>query len=68
MRLTPSSDDAALLKQIGRQYPQVVDVLNRLRAAELEAMTLATADQFSTYKGRVQSLTEFRQLISPLTP
>jgi hypothetical protein len=68
MRVTPSSDDAILLKQIGRQYPQLVDVLSRLRAAEMETMALTTVEQFSTYKGRVQGLTELRQLISPLTP
>lgn len=63
MRIQLSADDAKLLKQIGKQYPQLVDLLGSVRAAELESMATSTQEHFSTYKGRVQCLTELRQLI-----
>ena len=63
MRIQPTDDEAKLLKQIGRQYPNLSDVLDRLRAAELESTANGTQEHFSTYKGRVQCLTELRQLI-----
>lgn len=63
MRFLVSDDDAKLLKQIGKQYPHFSDLLDRLRVAELESMSNGAQEHFSTYKGRVQCLTEFRQLI-----
>lgn len=63
MRIQLSDDEAKLLKQIGRQYPNLSDLLDRVRAAELESMANGTQEHFSTYKGRVQCLTEIRQLI-----
>jgi hypothetical protein len=63
VRIQPTDDEAKLLKQIGRQYPNLSDVLDRLRDAELESMANGTQEHFSTYKGRVQCLTELRQLI-----
>ena len=63
MRIQLSDDEAKLLKQIGRQYPNLSDLLDRVRAAELESMANGTQEHFSTYKGRVQCLTEIRQLV-----
>lgn len=63
MRLQVSDDEAKMLKQIGKQYPAFSELLDRLRSAELEAMSNGTQEHFSTYKGRVQCLTEFRQLV-----
>jgi hypothetical protein len=63
VRIQLSDDEAKLLKQIGRQYPNLSDLLDRVRAAELESMANGTQEHFSTYKGRVQCLTEIRQLI-----
>jgi flagellar basal body-associated protein FliL len=63
VRIQLSDDDAKLLKQIGKHYPQLEDLLARIRAAELESMSAGTQEHFSTYKGRVQCLTELRQLI-----
>lgn len=63
MRLQVSDDEAKMLKQIGKQYPAFPELLDRLRSAELEAMSNGTQEHFSTYKGRVQCLTEFRQLV-----
>ncbi len=63
MRIQLSDDEANLLKQIGKHYPQLADVLDRVRTAELESMANGTQEHFSTYKGRVQCLTEIRQLI-----
>jgi len=63
VRFQVSDDESKLLKQIGKQYPHFADLLDRLRLAELEAMSNGTQEHFSTYKGRVQCLTEFRQLV-----
>lgn len=61
MRLVLSEEDIKQLKQIGKQYPNLLEMLDRLRSAELENMALTTTDHFSTFKGRVQMLTELRQ-------
>lgn len=63
MRLQFTDDEAKMLKQIGKQYPAFSEMFERLRNAELESMSNGTQEHFSTYKGRVQCLTEFRQLI-----
>lgn len=66
MTLSPlSEDDRLLLRQLGRQYPALVVALSRLRQNELETMAKTSPEHFSTYKGRVQVLTELRQLIEP---
>ena len=65
MRITLSDDDSHLLVQVGKQFPQVVDLLDRLRGAEMEAMSIGADDHFRTYKGRVQILTEIRQAVRP---
>lgn len=63
MRFLVTEDEQILLKQIGRQFPNFGELLARLRTAELEAMAQGTSEHFSTYKGRVQSLTELQQLL-----
>jgi len=63
VRLQLSDDETKLLKQIGKQYAAFPELLDRLRNAELEAMSIGTQEHFSTYKGRVQCLTELRQLV-----
>lgn len=63
MRLTFSDDDLKLCKQIGKQYPNFGELIDRLRAAELEAMALGNDDHFRVFKGRTQILTEIRQAI-----
>lgn len=63
MRIQLSDDEAKLLKQIGRQFPGFPELLDRIRTAELESMSNGAQEHFSTYKGRVQCLTELRQLI-----
>jgi len=63
VRFQVTDDESKLLKQIGKQYPHFADLLDRLRLAELESMAGGTQEHFSTYKGRVQCLTEFRQLV-----
>jgi hypothetical protein len=63
MRLTFSDDDLKLCKQIGKQYPSFGELIDRLRAAELEAMALGNDDHFRVFKGRAQILTEIRQAI-----
>ncbi len=52
-----------MCKQIGKQFSGFLDLLDRLRSAELEQMAQGTPEHFSTYKGRVQALTELRQVI-----
>jgi hypothetical protein len=52
-----------LLKQIGKQYQELLPVLERARAAELEAMAGGSTEHFSTYKGRVQCLSELLKAI-----
>lgn len=63
MRL--SDADALLAKQVGRQNSQFVELLENLRADELEALAKASVDNFSTLKGRVQMLTELLQQLKP---
>lgn len=65
MRTTLSADETTLCKQIGKQYSQLVELLDRLRTAELEAMALGGGEHFMTYKGRVTMLTELRQHFRP---
>ena len=60
-----SLDDIQLLKQLGRQHPRLVDLLTGARLAEMEAMSKTSPEQFCTFKGRVQVLTELRQHIQP---
>ena len=52
-----------MLKQIGKQYPRFLPMLESMRTAELELMATGTDEHFSTYKGRVQCLTEIRQIV-----
>lgn len=63
MRFTFSDDEQKLCKQIGKQFPNFLDLLDRLRTAELEQMATGTQEHFSTYKGRVRALTELQQVI-----
>lgn len=63
MRL--SDADALIAKQVGRQNSQFVEMLESLRADELETLAKASLDNFSTLKGRVQMLTELLQQLKP---
>lgn len=63
MRFTFSDDEQNLCKQVGKHFPGFLDLLERLRSAELEQMSQGTPEHFSTFKGRVQALTELRQVI-----
>lgn len=63
MRLADA--DALLAKQVGRQNSQFVELLENLRADELEALAKASVDNFCTLKGRVQMLTELLQQLKP---
>jgi hypothetical protein len=63
VRLQFSDDEAKLLKQIGKQYQELLPVLERARTAELEAMASGSPEHFSTYKGRVQCLSELLKAI-----
>lgn len=60
-----SPADRQLLKQLGRQHPALGELLTRVRAAEMERLSQTSVELFSTLKGRVQMLTELRQLIEP---
>lgn len=60
-----TEDDRQLFLQLGRQQPRVVETLTALRTSELERLALTNNDEFRTLKGRVQMLTEIRQLFSP---
>ena len=63
MRITLSDDELKLCKQLGKHYPQFLELVDRLRSAELEAMALGNDDHFRVFKGRTQILTELRQAI-----
>ena len=63
MLLAP--DDAALFAQVGQHNRQFVELVARLRQAELEAMARTNNDNFCALKGRVQMLTEFLQQLRP---
>jgi hypothetical protein len=60
-----SPADRQLLKQLGRQHDALRELLTRMRAAEVERLCQTSTELFSTLKGRVQMLTELRQLIEP---
>lgn len=63
MRFNFSDDDQKLCKQVGKHFPNFLELLDRLRDAELEQMANGTQEHFSTYKGRVRALTELQQVI-----
>ena len=65
MRISLSDDEIKLCTQLGRQYPQFLELVERLRSAELESMATGNDDHFRVYKGRTQLLTELRQAIRP---
>lgn len=65
MQIMLNADEMHLLKQVGRQFPQMVELIERLRLAELERMAVSGDDHFRVYKGRTQILTELRQAIRP---
>ena len=64
--LTP--DDMKLLSQIGRQYPDFGLLLKRVRADELEVMSLTSNDFFPVQKGRIGMLTDILKHIVTQTP
>lgn len=66
MRLMLTADEAELCKQVGRQFPRYVEMLDRLRTAEMESMAVSSSDHFGTFKGRVSVLTELRQQVRPV--
>jgi len=64
MNFSLSEPEKLLCKQVGRHFPQFVELVDRLRQQELETMALTTPEHFCTYKGRVQVLTQMKQHIS----
>lgn len=53
-----ADDDSKLLAQVGRHYPQLVVLLESLRAEELERVALTDTQNFPMLKGRVGMLTD----------
>lgn len=58
-----TQDEVTLLAQLGRHNRQFVELVERLRQAEMETMVRTSVENFCTYKGRVQVLTELLQQI-----
>lgn len=58
-----TDDEVALLAQVGRHNRPFVELLARLRQAEMESMARTSQDNFCTLKGRVQVLTELLQQV-----
>lgn len=56
-----TADDTKLLAQVGRQYPQLVDLLTRVRVGELEYTATTSVEFFPVQKGRIGMLTELMQ-------
>lgn len=67
MRNLPE-DESQLLAQIGRSYPQLVSLLDRVRREELELMVNSSNEFFPMYKGRIGMLTELTKHIRPQLP
>jgi len=65
MRITLNAEEAKMLKQIGSNYPEVLNLLVKLRSDELEEMSQSSDEFFRVYKGRTQILTELRQAFRP---
>lgn len=63
--MRPSPDQLKLMAQVGKQYPQFIELLDLFRQAELEAMAVTTPENFCTLKGRVQMLTNLLQQLRP---
>lgn len=63
MAMTLTDDEITILAQVGRHNRSFVDLLDRIRQAELEAMAKTNPDNFCTLKGRVQVLTELLQQV-----
>lgn len=61
IRLSP--DELKLVKDVGRQFPRFVEILDRWKAQELEALIFATSTVSDTMRGRVQSLAELQKAI-----
>lgn len=60
-----TEDDIVLLKQIGRHNPELLDLVTRWRTSELETLAKAGDNLFRTQQGRVHTLTELRQRLTP---
>ena len=63
-----TNDDTKLLAQIGRQYPDFGLLLGRVRADELEVMSLTSTEFFPMHKGRIGMLTELLKHVMTQTP
>lgn len=61
-------EDANLLRQVGRQNKDFIEVLERLRASEVEVTLKSPIERFLTQKGRVEMLTELLQQFKAETP
>lgn len=59
--MTP--DELHLFKQVARQFPGLAQALTKARERELERLSQTSSDLFLLHKGRVQALTEIRQLL-----
>lgn len=54
-----------MLAQLGKHNPRFVELLQQMRAYEVEQTMLGSSERFDTHKGRVSMLTELLQQIAP---
>lgn len=57
--------EIVMLKRIGSHYPEFRELIDRWRADELEVLAKAGETVFRTQQGRVHTLTELRQRLTP---
>jgi len=50
-------------ESLARQYPELGEYLRKWRQAELEKLPFATQPNLDVLRGRVQSLTEIREVL-----
>jgi hypothetical protein len=63
-----SQDDMKLLAQVGRHYPELGVLLTRVRADELEVLSVTSNDFFPVQKGRIGMLTDLLKHVMTQTP
>ena len=63
MRL--SAEELKVFQNVTRQFPQLLEILNRWREEELEKIPYATETNLDVMRGRVQALTEMKRHLEP---
>jgi hypothetical protein len=61
--LRPNPEQLKQIQMIARQFPGFADFLNAWRMEELETLAGSTGNNTDVMRGRIQTLTELRQVL-----